>query len=63
MADVLIVIRGGVFQGAISDSSGNRIMVVDYDNENAQGAPERAFDDVVLDAEMFTSLVNAENHT
>jgi hypothetical protein len=45
MADIVIFIRGGTFQGAVTDTSGGRLMIVDYDDE-ATGDCQRRFDPV-----------------
>ncbi len=39
MPDIAIVIRGGTFQEALSDSPGDRIVVVDHDDQAAGDDP------------------------
>jgi hypothetical protein len=57
MSDIVVLIRGGVFQGALSNSSGNRIMVVDYDDEDAAEV-SRTFDGVKVDADLFQQITS-----
>jgi hypothetical protein len=58
MADIVIFIRGGVYQGAISDGPTNRIMVIDYDDEKDQGLSDRTFNSIPTDPELILDLIN-----
>jgi hypothetical protein len=58
MSDVVVFIRGGVFQGAVSNTTKNRIMVVDYDDEDAEGFPSRTFTTISASRDLITRLVN-----
>lgn len=48
MAKTAIFIRGGVFQGALSDTIGNQIVVIDYDDE-AEGDHDRGFQPIQVE--------------
>jgi len=58
MADIVIFVRGGAFQGAISNSSNNRIMIVDYDDEAAVGQVQRSFEAIPVAKGAFVRVIN-----
>jgi hypothetical protein len=59
MSDIIITIRGGVFQGAVSNTPGNRLMVIDFDDEN-DGQMQRKFLAVDHDSVSFTHLASED---
>jgi hypothetical protein len=63
MSDIVIFIRGGVFQGALSDIPDNRIMVVDYDDERAAGRTARSFVPIPVRPQKFATIVNERDMT
>jgi hypothetical protein len=57
MSDVVIFVRGGVFQGAVSNAHKNRIMVVNYDDEEEDGPGKRVFTNIPKDRAVISRLV------
>jgi hypothetical protein len=57
MAKVIVYVNGGNVQDIIADSPGIEVMLVDYDNEAVQPAPDRAFRDVRCDPVLFSQTV------
>lgn len=58
MSDIMIFIRGGVFQGAVSNSQHDRIMVVDYDDEVAAGHIQRRFEPVPVARDTIARILS-----
>lgn len=61
MADIVIFIRGGVYQGAVSGSSNNRVMIVDYDDEAEVGHAQRHFEEIPNESDTFVRIVDGSD--
>jgi hypothetical protein len=62
MTKIIVFVSGGNVQGYISDTPGNQVMIVDYDNEEGQERPERSFQEAPCDLHLFEqTLAGTEN--
>ena len=57
MARIIIYVSGGNVQDIISDTTGDEVMLVDYDNEEGTTNPERAFRKTRVDQSLFNCTV------
>ena len=55
MPRVIVSIRGGVFQSAVSDSAGVEVMVVDYDDIAAGDEVPKTFEPIPVDSTEFAT--------
>ncbi len=59
MSDIVIFLRGGVYQGAISNHENDRIMVVNYDDEIEPHHIHREFETIPVEQKLFRQVLNA----
>jgi len=60
MADIVIYIRGGTFQQAISNTTDDRVVVVDYDDDPSEDA-RRDKTSIACDAPLVKKVFDAAN--
>lgn len=57
MTKIIVFVEGGVVQDFISDSDGVELMIVNFDDEEEQGAAGRTFMPVARNMDAFSGVL------